>query len=98
MQQFSVDSEDTKSSLTRRDYQEKRELIAAKRDAWLAEKRDLTGRGNDTTIDPFYGCFIYDELLDYATNFSIPWSEYFPPFASEGNWHGILMNCDRSDP
>jgi carboxypeptidase D len=42
----------------------------AKRDAW---KRDLSGRANGT-IDPWYGCDLYDELIEYALNFSIPWS------------------------
>ena len=36
-------------------------------------KRDLSGRANGT-IDPWYGCDIYDELIDYAVNFSFPWS------------------------
>jgi carboxypeptidase D len=29
------------------------------------------------TIDPFYGCLL-DELIDYAVNFTFPWS-MFPP-------------------
>ncbi|KAI0349726.1 alpha/beta-hydrolase [Trametes cingulata] len=36
-------------------------------------KRDLSGRANGT-IDPFYGCFLLDELIDYAVNFTFPWS------------------------
>jgi carboxypeptidase D len=36
-------------------------------------KRDLTGRANGT-IDGWYGCFLYDELVDYALNFSFPWT------------------------
>ncbi|KAI0083348.1 Alpha/Beta hydrolase protein [Irpex rosettiformis] len=40
-----------------------------KRDVW---KRDLTGRANGT-IDPWYGCDLYDEMIDYALNFSVPW-------------------------
>lgn len=47
---------------------EKRE---ERRQAW---KRDLSGRANGT-IDPFYGCFLLDEVTDYAQNFSFPWSE-----------------------
>jgi carboxypeptidase D len=43
-----------------------------KRDAW---KRDLSGRANGT-IDPYYGCDLYDEMIDYAVNFTIPWSEF----------------------
>lgn len=37
-------------------------------------KRDLVGRANGT-IDPWYGCFIYDEMIDYALNYTYPWSE-----------------------
>ena len=49
---------------------------AAKRDgAWLA-RRDLSMRANGT-IDTWYGCLIYDEMIDYALNFSAPWSEWF---------------------
>jgi carboxypeptidase D len=36
-------------------------------------KRDLTGRANGT-LDGWYGCYVYDEMLDYALNFSFPWS------------------------
>ncbi|KAJ6607825.1 alpha beta-hydrolase [Mycena sp. CBHHK59/15] len=50
----------------------KRELVRReeRRQSW---KRSLEGRANGT-LDPYYGCFIYFELLDYATNFSFPWS------------------------
>jgi len=37
-------------------------------------KRDLSGRANGT-IDPWYECDIFQELLDYAINFTRPWSE-----------------------
>ncbi|KAJ6589260.1 alpha/beta-hydrolase [Mycena capillaripes] len=47
---------------------DKREL--ARREEW---KRSIAGRPNGT-LDPFYGCFIYFELLDYASNFSFPWN------------------------
>ena len=40
---------------------------------WLA-RRDLSGRANGT-IDPFYGCFLLNELIDYAVNFTFPWCE-----------------------
>ncbi|KAK7685691.1 hypothetical protein QCA50_011035 [Cerrena zonata] len=43
-----------------------------KRDSWLQEKRDLSGRPNGT-IDTFYGCFLWAEMMDYALNFSLPW-------------------------
>ncbi|KAJ7769354.1 alpha/beta-hydrolase [Mycena metata] len=51
---------------------DKRELthLEERRNSW---KRDLAGRANGT-LDPWYGCFIYDELLDYASNFSFPWT------------------------
>ncbi|KAF7290334.1 Carboxypeptidase [Mycena chlorophos] len=54
------------------DAESKRELAMREenRQAW---KRDLSGRPNGT-IDPYYGCYIYFELLDYATNFSFPWN------------------------
>ncbi|KLO06645.1 alpha/beta-hydrolase [Schizopora paradoxa] len=41
--------------------------------AWKKEKRDLSGRANGT-IDPFYGCFLMQEVYDYANNFSFPWN------------------------
>lgn len=49
---------------------EQRDSVAAA----AAKKRDLSGRANGT-IDPWYGCDIYDEMIDYAVNFSAPWSE-----------------------
>ncbi|KAJ6602725.1 alpha/beta-hydrolase [Mycena vulgaris] len=54
------------SGTTKRELERREE----RRQAW---KRSLAGRPNDT-LDPFYGCFIYSELLDYALNFSFPWS------------------------
>ncbi|KAJ7853808.1 alpha/beta-hydrolase [Mycena olivaceomarginata] len=36
-------------------------------------KRDLTGRANGT-LDPWYGCFLFGEMWDYAFNFTFPWS------------------------
>ncbi|KAF8550322.1 alpha beta-hydrolase [Imleria badia] len=46
--------------------------------AW---KRDLAGRANGT-IDPWYLCDVYDEMLDYAINFTFPWCTL--PFPSGG--------------
>ncbi|KAH0834740.1 Alpha/Beta hydrolase protein [Lanmaoa asiatica] len=40
------------------------------RDVW---KRDLAGRANGT-IDPWYQCNLYTEMIDYAVNFTFPWS------------------------
>lgn len=42
----------------------------AKREQW---KRDLTGRPNGT-LDPWYQCDVYFEMVEYALNFSLPWS------------------------
>ncbi|KII95448.1 hypothetical protein PLICRDRAFT_34311 [Plicaturopsis crispa FD-325 SS-3] len=36
-------------------------------------KRDLTGRANGT-IDPWYGCDSFDMMIDYAVNFTFPWT------------------------
>ncbi|KAF8892138.1 Alpha/Beta hydrolase protein [Infundibulicybe gibba] len=36
-------------------------------------KRDLTGRVNGS-IDPWYGCLQLDMFIDYAINFTFPWS------------------------
>ncbi|KAI0327526.1 alpha/beta-hydrolase [Cubamyces sp. BRFM 1775] len=41
-----------------------------RREVW---KRDLSGRANGT-IDPWYGCYIFNEMRDYALNFTFPWS------------------------
>ncbi|KAI0791967.1 Alpha/Beta hydrolase protein [Abortiporus biennis] len=53
----------------------KRSLQEQKRSGseWVKEKRDLTGRANGT-IDPWYQCLLYEEMIDYALNFSLPWS------------------------
>ncbi|KAJ7083434.1 Alpha/Beta hydrolase protein [Mycena epipterygia] len=55
---------------------DKREFVRREehRQSW---KRSLAGRPNGT-LDPFYGCYIYDELLDYANNFSFPWTSPVP--------------------
>lgn len=36
-------------------------------------KRDLSSRANGT-IDPWYGCDLMDYVVDYALNFTYPWS------------------------
>jgi carboxypeptidase D len=50
---------------------DKREERAAQAAQW---KRDLAGRSNGT-IDTWYYCDLFDELSDYAVNFTFPWSE-----------------------
>lgn len=37
-----------------------------------ARKRELAKRGNGT-INSWYGCDLYDEMVDYAVNFTFPW-------------------------
>ncbi|OJT06591.1 Pheromone-processing carboxypeptidase KEX1 [Trametes pubescens] len=37
-------------------------------------KRDLSGRANGS-LDPWYGCDLFDEMRDYALNFTYPWSQ-----------------------
>ncbi|KAJ7434538.1 alpha/beta-hydrolase [Mycena galericulata] len=53
--------------LTRRELARREE----RRQAW---KRSIAGRPNGT-LDPFYGCFLFDEMWDYANNFTFPWTK-----------------------
>ncbi|KAI0352156.1 alpha/beta-hydrolase [Trametes cingulata] len=57
------------------------------------QKRDLSGRANGT-IDPWYGCDIYDEMIDYAVNFSFPWSVHHDNF----NGFDVYQVQDALDP
>ncbi|KAJ7812365.1 alpha/beta-hydrolase [Mycena olivaceomarginata] len=45
------------------------------RDA-LSKRSDFHERreAEHQTVDPFYGCFLLDELVDYAVNFTFPWT------------------------
>lgn len=52
---------------------EKRKRGLAQRE-W---KRDLSARANGT-IDPWYGCDLLDFVVDYAHNFTYPWSNNTP--------------------
>ena len=56
------------------------EARLARRDAW---KRDLAGRANGT-IDPYFQCDLYDEMIEYALNFSMPWSAFSTIFLGVG--------------
>ncbi|KAJ3510060.1 hypothetical protein NLJ89_g4887 [Agrocybe chaxingu] len=47
----------------------KRNQVAG-REQW---KRDLSLRANGT-IDPWYGCFLLDMFIDYALNYTFPWT------------------------
>lgn len=57
----------------------KRAIIKSRVDGTGVSKRDLSMRANGT-IDPWYGCGLYGEMIDYAVNFSYPWSEFCPPY------------------
>lgn len=56
-------SQSADQSLTKRDREERK-------NAW---KRDLSLRENGT-IDSWYGCLLLYEFIDYAFNYSYPWS------------------------
>lgn len=62
------DAVERRSGLSKRDPAVE-EARFAKREQW---KRDLIGRANGT-IDPYYQCDLYSEMIDYALNFSLPW-------------------------
>ncbi|KAH9847538.1 alpha/beta-hydrolase [Lenzites betulinus] len=66
-------SEKFTTSHSKRSLSKRAEFFERREDSRRAWKRDLTGRANGT-IDPFYGCFLLDELIDYAVNFTFPWS------------------------
>ncbi len=67
-----VDSHMAKRNLKARSLDAGAERIQ-KRDQW---KRDFVDQANETAVlDPYYGCDLYDELMDYALNFSLPWSK-----------------------
>ena len=40
-------------------------------------KRDLSTRPNGT-IDPWYGCDLFDFVIDYALNYTYPWTNNTP--------------------
>lgn len=73
-QALKSNSFDRKRDLSERDLDDETLGRLQRRDAW---KRDLSGRANGT-IDPYYQCDLYDEMIDYAVNFSIPWSKFGP--------------------
>lgn len=70
-QAFKNDMFDRRREYTKRNLDPPTARRLEKRDAW---KRDLSGRANGT-IDPWYECDLYFEMIEYALNFSIPWSE-----------------------
>ena len=53
--------------------------------AW---KRDLSLRANGT-VDPWYGCNLLDMLVEYAVNYTFPWSKFWSREPS-------LSHCWRS--
>ncbi|KAI0642261.1 alpha/beta-hydrolase [Trametes meyenii] len=61
-------------------------------DAAPARKRDSNSRIN-ATLNPWYGCNLYNELVDYAINFSIPWSAHV-----DGSSFDVYQIPDALDP
>lgn len=71
-------SASTQSRYTKQTFLAEAEARPAKRAGIKApnqRKRDLSGRANGT-IDGWYGCYLYDEMLDYAINYTFPWSAF----------------------
>ncbi|GJJ10263.1 hypothetical protein Clacol_004489 [Clathrus columnatus] len=65
----------------KREFQAKvRELRASPTSVSSISRRDLSGRATNGTIDPFYHCDLLDEIIDYALNFTEPWSDAFGEF------------------
>jgi len=87
-QALAANAFDTRRELTERDLDAHTVRRLEKRDAW---KRDLSGRANGT-IDPFYQCDLYDEMIDYALNFSIPWK------GNDENGFDVYNIPDALDP
>ncbi|PSR71878.1 hypothetical protein PHLCEN_2v12222 [Hermanssonia centrifuga] len=85
---FKLDSHFTRNNLKVRSLEPGSERLA-KRDQW---KRDIIGRPNGT-IDPYYGCDLYDEMIDYAVNFSLPWKGN-----DEENGFDVYQIPDALDP
>jgi hypothetical protein len=57
---------DGMTQLRRRDVAEERRELG---------RRSLEGRANGT-IDAWYGCELFDEMVDYAVNYTWPWCEF----------------------
>ncbi|KAJ3852457.1 alpha beta-hydrolase [Lentinula lateritia] len=64
-----------------------------RRQDWVRSKRDLTGRANGT-IDSRYGCDLLDEFIDYAINFTFPWTLSQP----DGGVFDVYNIPDALDP
>jgi hypothetical protein len=48
---------------------------------WVASQANTTGLlQKRDQLDPYYGCSLFDELVDYATNFSFPLCASLVPF------------------
>ncbi|KAE9402737.1 alpha/beta-hydrolase [Gymnopus androsaceus JB14] len=47
--------------------------VAKREEKRAVLKRNLIGRPNGT-LDPMYGCFLWEEMTAYAMNFTFPWT------------------------
>lgn len=88
--------------VAQRDLFRRREDIARRSVAFDADraqrKRDLIGRANGT-IDPYYLCDLRFEVIDYAFNFSLPWSKSTADSVVHAAYPGTENNdLDGLDP
>jgi carboxypeptidase D len=71
------------SALTKRDL----DIREEDRQVW---KRDISQRPNNTPA-PSYGCFLFAEMVDYAANFSFPWSKFCHADRFSLDWCSIAL-------
>ncbi|KAF5315989.1 hypothetical protein D9758_018113 [Tetrapyrgos nigripes] len=57
-----------KREVGKREWKQKKAALAV---SATNEKRDLSAPG---VLDPWYGCLLLDEFIDYAINFTFPWN------------------------
>ncbi|KAH9913998.1 alpha/beta-hydrolase [Epithele typhae] len=58
-----------------------------------AKRADPSRSGPQGAIDPWYGCYVWDEMVDYALNFSMPWVR-----ADTRRAYRSTRSTTRSDP
>lgn len=55
--------------------EEDAEMREEKRLVWKRNRLERRAPNVPADLDPWYGCFLFDELLDYALNYTYPWNE-----------------------
>lgn len=48
-------------------------VAAREQTTGLLQRRSKRDHSLSNQLDPYYGCSIFDEVVDYAANFSYPW-------------------------